>query len=60
MNDLTTFTTLDGWFKAIFMKYPAAKIHEERVKSGGFCKVAFVGRELVGKYRIGSSGWIVP
>lgn len=59
MKTATQFQNFDDWAKAIFAKYPQAKLHQEKIKTGGFCKVAFVGRQLVGKYTItANNGWI--
>ena len=56
-----SFTDSDAWYKAVFAKYPKAKIHEERLASGGFAKVAYVENKVVGKYSFAErkSGWVV-
>ena len=56
------YTSFDVWAKAVFAKYPKADLKEERLKDG-YAKTAFVGRDVVGQYRMGgsksmNSGWI--
>jgi hypothetical protein len=53
-----TLTDFDKWCAELFVAYPKAKLHQERLMSGGFAKVAFVGRRVVGKFVLGKSGWI--
>jgi len=41
---------------AVFAGRPDIKIVQERLKSGGYAKVAFVGREVVGKFSMPANG----
>lgn len=44
------YDNLDTWSKAVFAKYPNAKLHQERLSRGGISKVAFVGNDVVAKW----------
>jgi hypothetical protein len=49
-------TDMDAWYKDIFAHHPRARLSEERIKSGGYAKTAFVKYSMVGKFSVPSGG----
>ena len=53
------FADYGAWGKAVFAKYPVAKIKEEKLSgpAGGTAKVAYADNKVIGKY-VRTSGWV--
>jgi hypothetical protein len=57
---MTKIENFNEWCAALFAAHPSAKLHQERLTSGGFAKVAFVNNRVVGKFIFNGNrgGWI--